>query len=182
MSCRRMALGLVLGGLVTVLAAGTAFAQTPPAPGGGGAGGGGRARFNPMDNVKTTLAVTDEEWTVLQPKLQKVMDLNREIMMSRMAGMMRGRGGRGGPGGPGGPGGDTAAAAAPTNDVQEKTKALSDALDNKDSAPKDIAQKLAAVRDARERAKADLVKAQAELKELLTPKQEARLVLMGMLD
>jgi Spy/CpxP family protein refolding chaperone len=93
---------------------------------------------------------------------------------------MRGRGGRGGQGG--GPGADAAAAAAPTNDVQDKTKALSDALDNKDSDPKDIAQKLAGLRDARVKAKAELVKAQEDLKALLTSRQEAMLVMRGMLD
>jgi hypothetical protein len=137
-----------------------------------------------MNNIKGQLGVTDDEWTVLQPKVQKVMDLSRELMSSRFGGF-GGRGGRGGRGG--GAGGGYAAApeappAEPTSEIADKTKALNDALDNKDSDPKDIAQKLAAVRDARERVKADLIKAQGELKELLTPRQEARLVLLGMLD
>jgi Spy/CpxP family protein refolding chaperone len=182
MSCRKVVLGLVVSGLVTAFAASMAFAQAPAAPGGPGGGGGGRPRFNPMDNVKQQLAVTEDEWTVLQPKVQKVMDLSRELMSARFGGM-RGRGGRGGPGGPGGevaaPG---APAAQPASDVAEKTTALRTALDNKDADPKDIAQKVAALRDARERVKAELVKAQGELKELLTPRQEAQLVLMGILD
>jgi DNA-binding FrmR family transcriptional regulator len=127
-----------------------------------------------MANIKTQLNVTDDEWTVLQPKVEKVMTLSRELRPSPF-------GGRRGPRG----GGDNAApaeAAQPTSDVAEKTAALRTALENKDADPKDIAQKLAAVRDARERVKADLVKAQGELKALLTPRQEAQLVLMGMLD
>jgi Spy/CpxP family protein refolding chaperone len=176
-----MALGLVVSGLVTVLAASMAFAQAPAAPGGGtggpGGGGGGRGRFNIMENIKQQLAVTDDEWAVLQPKLQKVVDLSRETMMSRIGGMMGRRGNRGG--------GDNAAPAQtsqPTSDVTEKSQALRTALDNKDADPKDIAQKLAALRDARERAKAELVKAQGELKELLSARQEAQLVVMGVLD
>ena len=173
MSCRKLVLGLVVGGLVTVFAASAAFAQTPPVTGGAGAGtaGGrpGRGGFNMMDTVKQQLGVTDDEWTVLQPKLQKVMELSRDAR----GGGMRGRGPRGG---------DTAAPAQPTSDVQDKATALRTALENKDADPKDIARKVAALRDARERAKADLVKAQGELKELLTARQEAHLVLMGMLD
>ena len=127
-----------------------------------------------MDNIKQQLGATDDEWNVLQPKVQKVVDLSREMMVGRFGG----RGGRGGGGG----GGGNPPAAAPNTDLTDKTKALNDTLDNKDADPKDIAQKLAAVRDARERVKADLVKAQAELKEVLTPRQEARLVLMGVLE
>ena len=185
MSCRKMALGLVASGLVTVLAASMAFAQTPPAPGGPGGGGrpgrGGNFMAGVMDNIKTTLAVTDDEWTVLQPKVQKVMDL--AASMRPQFGGGRGRGGRGGGGG-GAPATDTAAPAVPASasDLTEKTTALRTTLENKDADPKDIAQKLAAVRDSRERVKADLVKAQAELKELLTPRQEAQLALYGLID
>ena len=164
MSRSKVALGLLVGSLAMVLAAGMAFAQ---AGGGGGRGGGGRRGGNMMDNIKQSLGATDEEWTVLQPKVQKVMDLNGALM----AGRFGGRGRRGG-----------AAPDAQSTPLTDSTKALTDALDNKDADPKDIAAKLAAVRDARERVKADLVKAQADLKEVLTPRQEARLVLMGMLD
>ena len=45
MSCRKVALGLVVSGLVTVLAASMAFAQNPGGPGGGGGGRGGRGGF-----------------------------------------------------------------------------------------------------------------------------------------
>ncbi len=173
MSHRKLALSLVVSGLVTLLAAGIGFAQA----GGGGGGGGGRGVGRMMDNIKQQLGATDDEWTVLQPKVQKVMDLSREMM----AGRFGGRGGRGGGFGGGGGGGANAPAPQST-DLTEKTKALTDTLDNKDADPKDIAQKLAAVRDARERVRGDLVKAQAELKEVLTPRQEARLVLMGVLE
>jgi hypothetical protein len=140
-----------------------------------------------MDNIKTALAVTDDEWTVLQPKVQKVVDLASS--MRPQFGGGRGRGGRGGGGG-GAPATDTAAPAAPAApavpasaaDLTEKTTALRTTLENKDADPKEIAQKLAAVRDSRERVKADLVKAQAELKELLTPRQEAQLALFGLID
>jgi len=165
MSHRKMSLGLVVGGLVTMLAAGMVFAQA----GGGGGGGGGRGRGAMMDRIKTSLAVTDDEWNVLQPKIEKVMGLNGQLMAGRFGGRGRGGGGGGAPD-------------AATTDIMDKTKALNEVLDNKDADPKDIAAKLAAVRDARERIRGDLVKAQTELKEVLTPRQEARLVLMGVLE
>jgi hypothetical protein len=176
MSRRKAVLGLVVTGLVTVLTAGMAFAQVV----GGAATTGGRPprgdmRAAFMDNIKQQLGVTDDEWTVLQPKLEKVMTLSRELRPSPFGGG-RQRGPRADRGG------ENAAPVQPTGDLAEKATALRTALDNKDSDPKDIAQKLAALRDARERVKADLIKAQGELKDLLTPRQEARLVLMGLLD
>ena len=60
-----------------MLAAGMAFAQA----GGGGGGGGGRRARRMMDfiDIRTQLGVTDEEWNVLQPKIEKVMSLNRAM-------------------------------------------------------------------------------------------------------
>jgi hypothetical protein len=193
MTYRKVALGLVVSGLATVLAAGMAFAQAGGGGGGGGfGGGGGRPRFNIMDNIKGQLGATDDEWTVLQPKLQKVVDLSRELRAGGMAAMFGGgRGGRGGRGGNGGGGGDNAPGAPPAppappaqppSEIADKTKVLNDALDKPDSDPKDIAKDLADLRAAREKVKADLVAAQGELKEVLTPRQEARLALMGILD
>src|SRR5271170_5761883 len=48
--------------------------------GGGGGGGGGRGNFDPaqfrqrrLDNIKTQLGSTDDEFAALQPKIEKVM-------------------------------------------------------------------------------------------------------------
>ena len=60
--------------------------------------------------------------------------------------------------------------------------ALQAVLDNKDSTPDDIKAKLTALRDAKTAAKADLTKAQTDLREVLTVRQEAVLVTMGYLD
>jgi len=51
-----------------------------------------------------------------------------------------------------------------------------------DARPDDIRQKLDALRKAREKARKQLVKAQQELRKVLTFRQEATLVLMGWLD
>ena len=52
----------------------------------------------------------------------------------------------------------------------------------KDAKPEEIKAKLAALRDAREKAKKDMTQAQADLRELLTQRQEAVMVMMGFLD
>jgi hypothetical protein len=55
-------------------------------------------------------------------------------------------------------------------------------LQNPDANPAEINQKLAALRQARAKAKTQLVQAQQELRKVLNFHQQARLVLMGLLD
>jgi predicted S18 family serine protease len=66
--------------------------------------------------------------------------------------------------------------------VEKKAQELSTLLQNKDAKPEDIKAALAAYRDARTKAKAELEKAQKDLRDLLTVRQEAVLVSMGTLD
>jgi Spy/CpxP family protein refolding chaperone len=122
------------------------------------------------DRIKQMLGATDEEYQAIQPKIEKLMQLQRD---SR-GGMGFGRG-RGGPGG----GGDPNAQQSPT---QAASKDLQTALDNKDAKPEEIKAKLTALREAREKAKTEMASAQKELRELLTQRQEAVMVMMGFLD
>jgi hypothetical protein len=147
-----------------------------------------RGNFDPeqfrqrmMDRIKEQLAPTDDEWKVLQPKIEAAQ---KQAMQSRMGGMGFG-GRRGGGGGGGGNAPATAgdpAAAQPKTDLQTKADALRTLVENKDSDPKAIAEKVKDLRDAREKAKADLKKSQDELREIVTPRQEAQLILLGILD
>jgi len=82
-------------------------------------------------------------------------------------------GGGGGFGGPGGPQDDSP--------VAQKARDLQQAIENNASADQ-IKTKLTALREARAKAREQLTAAQGELKELLTAKQEAALVVMGMLE
>jgi Spy/CpxP family protein refolding chaperone len=66
--------------------------------------------------------------------------------------------------------------------VEIAQRELQQVLDNKDSTPDQIAAKLKALREARDKAHQDLVSAQKDLKEVLTPRQEAVLVNISMLD
>lgn len=122
---------------------------------------------------KKALGVTDEEFKALQPKIDEV---RKAQDAARTGG--GGFGGRGGRGGNGGQPQDEAT----KSDIQKKVDTLQKLLDNKDSDVKDVQAALKDLRDARTANKVVLKKAQDELKELLTAKQEAQLVLMGTLE
>jgi hypothetical protein len=128
-----------------------------------------------LDRLKTQLGATDDEFAVLQPKIEAVFDAQREANP-----MMRGMFGRGGGGGGGG--GANNPSTQPLSPVQQAVSDLRDALDDTTTTPDVIKEKLQALRDARTTARANLVKAQQDLKDLLTQRQEATLVLYGMLD
>jgi hypothetical protein len=88
-----------------------------------------------------------------------------------------------GPGAPGGPprGGPGGGPGQRDPSAQLRTD-LQAALDDPKASPDEIREKLAALRKAREKAKADLAAAQKDLLELLTAYQEAVLVNLGYLD
>jgi hypothetical protein len=134
-----------------------------------------QARERYLTSIKERLGASDDEWKVLQPKLEKVMTAQRE---GRAGFGFGGGGGRRGGGGNGG--GDQPQ--QPTTAVGTASQDLNKALESKDTPAEEIAKKLTALREAREKAKADTAAAQKELKEILTPRQEAVLVTMGMLD
>jgi hypothetical protein len=129
-----------------------------------------------MDRLKEQLGASDDEMAALAPKIEKVMQLQRDAGGGGMRGMFGRRGGQGGPGGP--QGGST----ANESPVRQKAAELRETLDNKDAKPDEIKAKLDALRAARAQAKQDLAAAQQELKGLLTQRQEAVMVEMGMLE
>jgi Spy/CpxP family protein refolding chaperone len=67
-------------------------------------------------------------------------------------------------------------------DIEKKSQALQTLLDNKQAKPEAVAASLKAYRDARAKTRQDLAKAQQELRDLLTVRQEAQLVTMGILE
>jgi hypothetical protein len=157
----------------------------PGAPGANGQPGGdqGRRRFNPeefrkqiAERLKTDLKVTDEEWTVLQPMIEKVTNAQR-------ASFGGGRGfrppGGGGGGGNTGGGGTTATSDRPG---AAEASALRETLANESAPKEEIQAKMGAVRAQRKQAQADLEAAREELKKVVTLRQEAVLVGMGILD
>ena len=151
-----------------------------------GGGNGGPGGFDPAqfrqrmeDNVKEQLGASDDEWKVIQPKLAKVFDARRASMgsmRSMFGGFRRNRDNNNDNNN------TNSSDNANRNPVELAQRELQQVLDNKDSTPEQIAAKLKALREARDKAHEELVSAQKDLKEVLTPRQEAVLVNMSMLD
>jgi hypothetical protein len=157
---------------------------------GGRRGGGGGGNFEEFqkrmsERMKTSLKVTDDEWAVLQPLIEKVQAKQRESMGGRFGGF----GGRGGgPGGGGGGGGGGAATAGGggggggDRGGSPESQALRTALENESTPPEELKAKLNAVRDARKRSAGELAAARGDLQKVVTVRQEAVLVSMGILE
>ena len=136
-------------------------------------------RAQMADRMKQSLGATDEEWKVLQPRIEKVQTLSRQTRGGGMGFMMMG-GRRGGPGDR--PQGDRPESDRPQSAVETAGAALQKVLDNKDASTAEIKTALTALREARAKARAELEAAQKELREVVTVRQEAQLVTLGLLD
>jgi hypothetical protein len=198
MNVKRM---LATAGLATLmgLAGNSLMAQNEgPGPGqGGGQGGqgGGQGRgggrgfgggnFDPaemqqrmLERVRDEMSVTNnDEWKVIETRVQKVMDARREVGVPGM-GRMFGR--RGGP-----PGGDNSNADRPRRGMfgapSPEMEALQKSIDSK--APADqVKAALQKYRDSQKAKQAALEKAQVDLQKVLSVKQEAVAVSMGLLN
>ena len=134
-----------------------------------------------VERIRDRLEANDEEWTVLEPRLEKIM----QLQSSTRAGFGRGfgrrfRGGRDS-GRPGGPRGQGAGQAEPST-VQQRAESLRELLDDDSATNEQITQGLTELRKAREEARAELAKARQDLRDLVSLKDEANLVVMGFLD
>jgi hypothetical protein len=166
----------------------------PPNPAALAPGGGGGAdrmeqfRQHMNERIKTALKASDEEWAVIQPLLNNVQDKMRETMLGRFGGGPRPeRGPR--ENAQNGGGGDRPERAErpnrpdrPASATSAPVEALRTALESTDTSNTEIKAKLEAVRQSRQKAVDDLAKARTELKSVLSLRQEATLVMMGMLD
>jgi len=164
-----------------------AQAQTPQPNDPNRQGGGDRTRNyeefrqRMAERLKTSLKVTDDEWAVLQPLIEKVTTKQREAG-GRGFGGPRGGDSRSGSGGtPGGtppsPGsGGERSSGSPERDALRTT------LENESASPEELKAKLTAMRDARKKAAAELETVREDLKKVLTVRQEALLVFSGILD
>jgi hypothetical protein len=118
-----------------------------------------------MGNLKDQLKASDEDWKVIQPKLQKVVALQAATgqapQMRAMAGFM--------------------GAAVGTGDVNRAMRELRDTLKDPSAKPEVIGDKLEALRKARNQAKVELAKAQDDLIGVLTARQEGVLLSFGLI-
>ena len=148
----------------------------------------GRGNFNPeefrqraMERLRERLEVKgDDEWKVIEGRLSKVMDAQREARAGIGFGGFGG-GGRGArPDGDNNAGGGGRGGRGFGGEPSAEVKALEDALQAKASND-ELKTKMAKVREARKEKETALEKAQDDLRKVLNTRQEAQLVLAGML-
>ena len=123
-----------------------------------------------MDRLKQQLGCTEEEFAVIQPGLQKVIDCSQVLAMANRGGNRGGFGGMA----MGIPGQASPLALAMAD--------LQATLDDTNSSASTIHDKMEAVRKAKAAALHDLEVARAELRTLLTIRQESVLVTNGLLE
>lgn len=158
--------------LVTVFCVAAVAAMAQDQRGGGRPEGGrpegGRGGFDPaqmqqrmLERTQEVLGASPEEWEVIKPRLTAVWDTQRAAReLSGMRGMMRG--------------GPQPREAVPAVENLEKAIEMGEATA--------ITDALGALRKARAEREAEVLKAKEALREVLSVRQEARLVLMGTLD
>jgi hypothetical protein len=140
--------------------------------------------------LKQAIALSDEEFTAIQPLLDRVETLRQHRMLVDRAGMgMPSRMGRGGPGG-----GWGGASMDPKNllgdtpldpsaaEIEAALKALKALIDDPQANATETDLALARVRKAREAWQTAMTKAQEELRSVLNRRQEAVLVDRGTIE
>jgi hypothetical protein len=146
----------------------------------GGAGGGGVGvpfgqthRQEMLDALKDKLEMSDDDFKALSPKIEKLLDAKQN--MSTGAGM----------------GWSSMNGAKPTFKASESKvdtepgRAMQDvreAAADKEKTDEEIAKKIAAVREAKEKANVEWEAAQKELIDSLTPRQQAVLMTLGVIE
>lgn len=111
-----------------------------------------------LENIRKQLETSAEEWKVIKPRIEAIYNLQHPPTSSR-------------------PGNETK-----RTEVQQKSVELSELLRDKAAAPDQIKARLTALRSAQEKARQELATAQQNLRQILTLRQEALLVLNGLLD
>jgi hypothetical protein len=131
-------------------------------------------------SIKQRLEATEEQWKVIEPKINRIYFFRNQSSISM------GFGGAGG-GYSGGSaqywaGPPWRLADRPLTEGEKACEELSELLQDKNSDPEKIKQKMVALRQAREKARNQLAKVRQELREILNSRQEAKLVLLEVLD
>jgi len=185
-------LATVAAASVISLGVNNSLAQQDNNQGGGNGGGrrGGGGNFDPaemrqrmMESTRENLEVKDDaEWKALEPLIQKVMDARRETFSGMGRGMFGGFGGRrGGGGGGGDQGGDRGNRRGGFGgQPSAETEALNRAIESKASNA-ELKTALAKYVESRKAKQAELEKAQAELRKVLSLRQEAIATANGLL-
>lgn len=113
-------------------------------------------RTRAIENLKGQLGVSEAEWTVVRPRLEAVYERVR-------AQPVRGN-------------------VEPTTPVEQRRQELRELLRDEAAKPEQIRTRLLALRAEKEKARQELAKVRRELQQVLTLRQEAVLVLAGLLE
>ena len=157
--------------------------------------------------MQQALGANDEQWKVIEPRLKKVKRYREQALIgtnspfqSNFTSFSTGPGGAQGFGGgfgggfqfqaggsmQGGTMGPNSTARqdfdGPVSDGEILCEEIQMLLDDPQTTPEQVSQKLDALRLARQKAKRQWIAAQQQLREVLDFRQQARLVLMGLLD
>lgn len=111
-----------------------------------------------FESLKNQLRVSEQEWAVVKPRLQAVSDLVRPAF----PGMGRNE--------------------PPRTEVEQRSRELRELVQADKPDLDQIKAKLAAYRAAKERAAQELSRARQDLRQIMSLRQEAVLVLNGLLD
>jgi hypothetical protein len=116
-------------------------------------------RTRAVEDIKKQLEVADTEWAVIRPRVEAVYNLSHPQPQFGGPGNMR-----------------------PMSPVDRSRNELRQILVNKDAPADQIKAKLTALRTAQLNATQELAKARQNLRQIMTLRQEATLVLNGLLD
>jgi hypothetical protein len=111
-----------------------------------------------IDDFKGPLGISDTDWPVVKPRIEAVYNLVHPSQQF-------------------GPGGGQ-----PKTEVQQRSDELRELLRDEKTPAEQIKGKLAAFRAAKEKANHDLVAARRNLRQVMTLRREAQLILDGLLD
>ena len=146
-----------------------------------------QARRRAAEQMRRQLGASEDEWkNVLQPRIEKVQQLQRQTRVGLTWGRAGARGrGRERPAAEGQPPAGERAGRGPRreqSEVQKQAAALRTLLANEASGEADIKAGLDGLRKAREKAEQELAAARKELRAAVNVRQEAQLVLRGILQ
>jgi chromosome segregation ATPase len=113
-------------------------------------------RARAVENLKEQLGVSEAEWTVVRPRLEAVYE---RVHAQPVRGNVE-----------------------PTTPVEQRRKELRELLRDENAEAEQIKARLSALRAEKEKARQELAKARRELQQIMTLRQEAVLVLAGLLE
>ena len=132
-----------------------------------------------LDQIRKRLGASDEEWAVLLPRLENLIRAQQEARTGISG--LRGGGGGAGPGG-----GRGAGLLGPSrdkpSDLELAAEAVRLAARDPDIPNRDTSLALKEYRKERDKARAKLAAAEQEIRDLVTQRQEAILVMLGVLE